>query len=713
MNSLKQIFLGLLASLFFFTAAADEGMWLPLQIKQMQGKITSLGGKLTPEDIYSINHSSIKDAIVQFGNFCTAEVVSDKGLLFTNHHCGYDAIASLSTTQQNHLDNGFWANTFEEELHVPGLTISFLVELVDVTERINGAEDPEAEVWTVESEYSEQYGENHQVTVSAMYNGSEYYVEVYKVYKDIRLVGAPPASVGKFGGDTDNWMWPRHTGDFSIFRVYAGADNEPADFSTKNKPLSPKHFLPVSLKGAEEGKFSMTVGFPGSTQRYLPSGAINFLITHEYPDYVKLMGERLKIMKADMDADESVRLALASDYASLSNTHKYFQGVLERADKTGLMKDKKALEKKFNTWVSEDPERKKKYGTIVEDIKSNYEGSKTVSKANTYLNVALFGANLTVKNFTLWRLHAAMTSSPKEPSQWQPLIDNIKEGLTENYKGYEPNTDKKVFAAMLRATYNDLPAEQRPEFFSSKTFTKSKPKKSMDQFEVYAENVYKKSILADTVKLKKFLDKPSLKKLDKDPGMEVLLGGISMYRGVSFAFASTEAQREELMKTYIQGLREMQPEKMFFPDANFSMRMSFGQVEPYTADGKQFKYYTIGQEILAKEKPGDEEFSVPEGLHDLLMKKDYGRYANEKGELPVCFTSSNDITGGNSGSPVIDGEGNLIGIAFDGNWESMVSDLLYEPDINRTISVDVRYVLFIIDKYAKCQRLIDELKLAN
>lgn len=713
MKSLKKIFLSLLASLFFLTAIADEGMWLPLQIKMMEGKMQALGSKLTAEDIYSINNSSIKDAIVQFGTFCTAEVVSDKGLLFTNHHCGYDAIASLSTTQANHLDNGFWAQSFEEELHVPGLTVSFLVTMEDVTERIINAEDPESEVWTVESEYGEKYGEDHEVKVSAMYSGSEYYVEVYKIYRDIRLVGTPPASVGKFGGDTDNWMWPRHTGDFSIFRVYANADNEPADFSTKNKPYTPKHFLPLSLKGAEEGKFSMTVGFPGSTERYLTSGAINYLLTNEYPDYVKLLGEKIKVMKADMDADEAVRLSLAGDYASLANSHKYFKGVIERADKTGLMKDKKALEKSFNEWAAADKERKEKYGSVVADIKENYENSKTTSKANTYLNFAVFGANIAVKNFSFWRLHTSMTANEDKQEAWQPLIDDIKMGFSENYKDFVPATDKKVFAALMRETYNNLPETQRPEFFSSKTFQKSKAKGDKDRFDAYADAVYKKSILADTNKLKKFLDKPSLKTLNKDAGVEVLLGGISMYRGVAFASAANDAKREELMKTYIQGLREMQPDKKFFPDANFSMRMSFGQVKPYEADGKQFKYYTTGQELLAKEKPGDDEFSIPEGLHDLLMKKDYGRYANEKGELPVCFISSNDITGGNSGSPVIDGNGNLIGLAFDGNWESMVSDLLYEPEINRTISVDVRYVLFIIDKYAKCQRLLDEVKLVD
>lgn len=711
MISLKKISLSVLACLFFFASFADGGMWLPLQIKQMDGKIKSLGAKLSPEDIYSINNSSIKDAIVQFGTFCTAEVVSDKGLLFTNHHCGYDAIASLSTTQANHLDNGFWAKSFEEEIPVPGLTISFLVTLEDVTERVLAAENLEAEVWTIESEYGESYGENHEVKVSAMYNGSEYYVEVYKIYRDIRLVGTPPASVGKFGGDTDNWMWPRHTGDFSIFRVYANADNEPAMYSDKNKPLTPKHFLPVSLKGVEEGDFSMTVGFPGSTERYLPSGAINFLLTHEYPDYVKLMGEKLKVMKADMDADDAVRLALAGDYASLSNSHKYFKGVLERADKTGLMKDKKALEKRFNEWASQTPERKEKYGTVVADIKENYESSKATSKASAYLNFGVFGIDIAAKNFPIWRLHSTMKSAPDDKSKWQEQIDNILIDFSETYKGYQPNTDKKVFAVMMRDLYNTLPESQRPNFFNSKTFAKSKAKKGKDRFDNYAETVYKKSILADTNKLKKFLAKPSLKTLDKDPGMEILLGGIDMYRSIMMQAGASDAQREDLMKVYIQGLREMEPDKLFFPDANFSMRMSFGQVEPYKADGKTFNYYTTGQQLLEKEKPGDDEFSLPAGLHDLLMKKDYGRYANKKGELPVCFISSNDITGGNSGSPVIDGEGNLIGLAFDGNWESMVSDLLYEPEINRTISVDARYVLFIIDKYAKAQRIVDELTL--
>lgn len=715
MKSIKKLILTSLLALFFTSLFADEGMWLPLQISKMQGKITSLGGKLTPQDIYDINNSSIKDAVVQFANYCTGEVVSDKGLLFTNHHCGYDAVASLSSADNNFLDQGFWATSFEDELPVPGLSVSFLVTMEDVTERITGAEDPFAEQLAVESEAIDAYGEGHDIQVFEMYQGLQFFLVVYKVYTDIRLVGAPPSSIGKFGGDTDNWMWPRHTGDFSVFRIYAGDDNEPADFAPNNKPYKPAHFLPVSLKGVEEGTFAMTVGFPGSTERYLTSDAVDFIVKNEYPDYVNLMGKRLDIMKADMDADPSVKLALASDYASLANSYKYFKGVIERYEKTGLIKGKKTLEKRFTNWVNEDDARKEKYGSVIADLKSSYKDHKGEIKLESYLNFAVFSPGFIDIGFNAWFLQRAMKQSPDDKTAWEGQLAKITEQSEGHFSSFKAETDKKIFAAMMRALYNDLADQGITEapFFNTKSFTKSKAKGGKDRFDNYASAVYDKSILVNKKKMDAFLKKPSLKALEKDAGVEFITKAVEYYQSLAMGMGILDEKQNQLMQLYIEGLMEMQPEKEFFPDANSSMRMSFGQVEPYSADNKDFKFYTVGSEILEKEKPGDDEFSVPEDLHNLLKSKDYGRYARKDGSLPVCFLSSNDITGGNSGSPVIDGEGNLIGIAFDGNWESMISDLYYEPEINRTISVDIRYVLFVIDKYAKAQRLIDELQIAN
>lgn len=715
MNSFKKTLFTLIAALFFLVSFADEGMWLPLQIKNMQGKINTLGGKLTPEDIYDINNSSIKDAVVQFANYCTGEVVSDKGLLFTNHHCGYDAVATLSSTDNNFLDNGFWATSFEEEMHVPGLSVSFLVTMEDVTERVLQAEDDFAEISNIEFEALEDYGEGHDVQVFEMYEGLQYFLVVYKVYTDIRLVGAPPSSIGKFGGDTDNWMWPRHTGDFSVFRIYAGEDNEPADFSVSNKPLKPKHFLPVSLKGIEEGDFSMTLGFPGATERYLTSDAVDFTVKNEYPDYIKLMGERLRIMKADMDANPEVKLSLASDYASLANSYKYYKGVVERYEKTGLQKGKKELESQFKKWLGENEEREEKYGNVIPRIKDNYEASKDHIKVETYTNFAVFSPAFIELGFSAWFLQGTMEREPDNESAWENRLEALKEGVEPHFQSFNAETDKKIFAAMMRMLYNDLSDQDiaNAPFFQTKAFKKSKAKGDKDRFEAYADAVYDKSMLVNKKKMDAFLKKPSLKTLKKDPGVEFITKAIEYYQENALGMAVMEEVNSKLMQLYIDGLMEMQSDKMFYPDANSSMRMSFGQVQPYTADGKKFKYYTLGSEILAKEKPGDDEFSVPTELHNLLEKKDFGRYARKDGTLPVCFISSNDITGGNSGSPVIDGEGNLIGIAFDGNWESMISDLYYETDINRTISVDIRYVLFVIDKYAKAQRIIDELKVMN
>lgn len=694
----------LFRSVFSF---ADEGMWLPIYADVISGNMKKLGCKLKPEDIYNINHSSLKDAIVQVGDFCSGEIVSKNGLLFTNHHCGYDAIAALSTTENNHLKNGFWAQSFKDELPAEGLSVSILVYMKDVSERVNNAEDMELEKAMIGGEAEEEG--KYTAGVFSMFEGAEHYLMVYRVFTDIRLVGTPPEVVGKFGGDTDNWMWPRHTGDFSVFRIYAGKNNEPADYSPDNVPYKPAHSLPVSLKGLKEGDFTMTYGYPAQTERYLSSYSIEQNVNSNYPVYAKILEERLGVMKAEMDADPKVKLELASDYASFANSWKYFLGVVEGTAKTGFIDTKKEQEKAFTEWVEMDESRKKEYGKILSEFKKLCESSTDVKKLENYTNVAAFAPSFTGFGFQFYSLKDQLAKK----TDVTPLVEQIQASIPEHFKDYRPQTDKNMLSMALRLMHDDLPANQQLSLFNSKTFLKLKDKPGNTVFDQYAQLVASKSMLFSEKKTKAFLKKPSLKKLESDEGMKFILSAVELYQEYSMGLYLFEIQNESLLHDYIKAQREMHPDKHFYPDANSSLRLSYGQVKPYTTREKEFKnYYTHHYQILEKEKPGDPEFDVPKKLHDLLVAKDFGQYA-QNDTLRVCVISGNDITGGNSGSPLIDAEGNLAGIAFDGNWESMISDLYYDPTYVRTISVDIRYVLFIIDKFGGAKRLIEELEIKS
>lgn len=704
----------------------DEGMWLPLLIKRLNyDEMQKMGCKLTPEEIYSVNKSSLKDAIVQLGGFCTAEVVSDQGLILTNHHCGFDAIASHSTPEANYLDDGFWAANHGEELHTPGLTVSFLNRMEDVTERILGPtsglspEEVPGKIQEMIIEIESEAGEDgkYRVEVKDMFYGNEYYLFVYETYRDIRLVGAPPSSVGKFGGDTDNWMWPRHTGDFSMFRIYAGPDNGPADYSPDNKPFKPKHFLPINLKGQKEGDFNMIMGYPGSTDRFLSSYAIEAAHNSDNHDIIKIAGERLEIMKKDMDKDEAVRIKLASAYASLSNTYKYYVGQTAGLDKRGLEDEKRELEQDFRDWVKKDKARKEEYGEVLSMIDKNYDSTKDISKLNNYMNIAGFGPGLVVYGIQYFRIKRTLEREDATIDDVKPMLDNLKTGLEGHFDEYFAATDQKLLSATARMIYEDLPAQYHPATFTGKFFTKKgKGDNTSEKFDNWAEGVFDKSFLVNKESAEAFVEmddpKKMLKVLDKDPGMEYVLDIIDVFRSkLQMGMAQFSGNDEELMKAYTKGLMEMQTDKEFYPNANFTMRLTYGKVIPYIPrDAVAYKAFTTHEGILEKEVPGDEEFDVPKKLHDLLVKKDFGRYG-EDGVLPVCFLNNTDITGGNSGSPVINGNGELVGVAFDGNWESMTSDLVFDEGTVRTISVDIRYVCFIVDKYAGARHLLDEMEI--
>lgn len=713
MTFLRNTILALVAVLFLTAPArADEGMWLPIYLHVIKGDMDRLGARLTPDDIYNINRSSIKDAIVQMGNFCTGEIVSREGLVFTNHHCGYDAIAGLSDVGSNLLDGGFWAKTRNDELPVDGLTMKILVRMEDITARMNDLEDEGEDEFIKQLQEEASEDGRYEAEVVDMFYGTEHYLMVYEVFTDIRLVGAPPSSIGKFGGDTDNWMWPRHTGDFSVFRIYAGTNNAPAPYSPDNKPYVPKHTLPISLQGYDEGSFAFIMGFPGTTDRQLTSDGARKTVTHDYPQYVKILEQRLAIMKRHMDMDEKVRIALASDHASLANSHKYFKGVVERSQKSDFIVQKQEFEGMFKEWATHTEERNDVYGDVVENLAALYSKNMDNSTLVNYLNMAGFGPEFVTYGFNYFAL--GRRASDDEALKNNPaLLDGIRASSEAHFDNYNAAMDREMLVAMSRLIYTDMPENLRPDVFSKEPFSKLKDKKKADRFEQYADLVFKKSILANPKAEAKWLKKPSMKKLENDPGYQYVMGMINLYIGNMFPIEMANMQEAELMGSYITGMREMQPERRFYPEANSTLRFTYGTVKPYPDDfGDEYEFYTLGSQILEKYIPGDEEFDVPAELLKLIRNKDYGRYGND-GDIVVNFITNNDITGGNSGSPVMNADGHLIGIAFDGNWESMLSDLYFDDTVTRTISVDIRYVLFVIDKVYGASHLLEEMEIVE
>lgn len=706
---MRKLFLAVISALFLLTPVrADEGMWLPIYLKLIQGDMENLGARITPEDIYNINESSIKDAIVQLGRFCTGEIVSEKGLVFTNHHCGYDAIAELSSTKNNYLDDGFWASSHEEEMPVEGLTMKILDRMVDVTDLVKGADNPEAMIDSLEQLAEE--GGKYTAQVFNMFSGTEHYLMVYKIFRDIRFVGAPQAAIGKFGGDTDNWMWPRHTGDFSVFRIYAGPDNEPAEYSEDNQPYVPDHFLKISLDGYDEGDFTFIMGYPGSTDRYLTAAAAEQTVSQTYPLYAKLLDVRLKTMKKYMDQDDDIRINLASNYASLANSHKYFKGVAERATTSDFIDQKREYEASFNEWAASNEKLSEKYGDVVAELTTMYEETADMNELSAYLNFAGFGPEMVMYGLNFWRMQRQVTEDSAFDENPE-LLASLKETTAEHFAEYYPEVDEEITAKSMKLLYEGLPEDKRPEIFSSEEFEKYAGEEL--DFDAFAARIFKKSILTNEKKAEKWLKKPSLEKLEEDLGYQYFQSIIGTYMGGMMAMQMSAAKEEGLMGDYMTGMRQMEPNRKFYPDANSSLRFTYGTVKAYPNDeGEMYSHFTTADQILEKYVDGDEEFDVPDELLELIRNEDFGRYG-EDGNLVVNFLSNTDITGGNSGSPIMDADGHLIGIAFDGNWESMLSDLYFDETVTRTINVDIRYVLFIIDKMANAEHIMKELVIAE
>ncbi len=700
---------------------ADEGMWLPMFVERLNYvDMQKMGLQLTPEELYSINHSSLKDAIVGLGSnampsmfFCTGEIVSEHGLLFTNHHCGYGAIQKLSSDQHDYLRDGFWAKNYGEELPAPEMTASFLIRMEDVTKEVLGVvtddmayDDAQTAIRRKCKELENAASEEgkYYPMVKSFYEGNEYYMFVYQVFPDVRLVGVANASIGKFGGDTDNWMWPRHTGDFSIFRVYSDKDGNPAAYSKDNVPLTPKHHLPISLDGVQKDDFTMIWGYPGSTERYMSSYGIDYNVDTFYPEIVDIFGTQLAAMEEYMKVDEHINLMYADNHAGLANTWKNFQGQCLMLRKNKVSEAKVALEKEFTKWVNAN--NKTEYKDALPNLKKAFGEMAETAKYIFYPNfVARTGpAGIAAQFASYYQAYVDKNKDEQEMALMllqQMNVDNL-------FAETDQRVEKKTFAEMLKTYKNAFKGEELPEIY---TIIDKKFKGDIDAF---ADDVYENSIFATPENIKAFLDKPNPKKIGKDYAYIMHTSMTKVLRDHYAAYAAANAAVAENDHVFVKGLREYyaatQPGKSLYPDANSTMRMTYGSVQDYMpADAVHYDYVCTANGILEKYVPGDYEFDAPKRLIELIEKKDFGAYADDNGELIVCFLSTNDITGGNSGSPIINGKGELIGLAFDGNWEAMSGDVNFEPKLQRTINVDIRYVLFIIDKYAGATNLIDEL----
>ncbi|NVO20225.1 MAG: S46 family peptidase [Bacteroidetes bacterium] len=693
---------------------ADEGMWLPMLISRFNiADMQKMGCKLTADQIYSVNQACIKDAIVALDHGgCSGSIISGKGLLITNHHCGYEAIAGQSTVDHDYLTDGYWAMRPEEELPIPGKTVSFLVRMEDVTSTVlSGVNETMKEEdrnkiieHAIDSLTKEVEGNTQlEASVESMFAGNEYYLFVYQTYRDIRLVGAPASGIGKFGGETDNWMWPRHTGDFCILRVYSGADGNPSEYSKENIPYHGKYFLPISMAGVKEGDFSIIMGYPGSTDRYLTSYGIQEKINLTNPADILLKTAKMDIIKSFMDKSDALRISYASDYAYLANFQKKSIQETKALTRLKVFDDKKKQEDAFEAWARQNQDRADKYGTVISEFADIYKTKEEDKSdvAETYLQEMLMGAKVLLFAYKANELASVL----EEKGDFSATVADYRQRAEEFYKDYNPEVDKQILEKMMELYKKNLPEQYYPETF------KLVDRKFKGDFGKYADYLYKKSILASKEKFNSFLDHPRAKKLQKDPAFMASNSFLASYILVRVIQMGYEDRFNIARRKYIAGLKEMDPGMKYYPDANSTLRLTYGQVKPYeAADAVSFDYRTTYKGILEKDDPSNPEFTVPKKLENLLASKDFGDYA-ENGVLPVCFLTTHDITGGNSGSPVLNANGELIGLAFDGNSESMSSDIKYDENLQRTICVDIRYVLFVIDKFAGAGYLLNEMKL--
>lgn len=697
---------------------ADEGMWLlPLIEKLNIGTMTTLGLKLSADDIYSINNASLKDAVVSFmDGGCTGELVSPEGLMLTNHHCGYSAIQSHSTLEHNYLRDGFWAMSREEELPNPGLSVSFLVSIEDVSDQVLSelqpgmSESRRTEAISAVShsiERAASHGNGYRASVVSFYGGNYFYLLVYERYTDIRLVGAPPSSIGSFGDDSDNWEWPRHTGDFSMFRIYTGPDGNPAPYSKDNIPLSSRNWLSVSIKDLNEGDFTMVMGYPGRTQRYYTSWEVDEILKITNPNRIKIRGIKQESWMEDMLADPKVNIQYASKYSVSSNYWKYSIGQNAQLVSLGVIDKKKEIESSFDTWVNEDGGRKSEYGEALNLIRSSIEGRAEYQNAYQYLNECMRSCEIfDFMMYTVALSEALRSGDPERISRAAERIQNIAPDL---YKDYNPSTDQKTTKEMLLLYRNDIPAKFQPSFYREIIDRKFRGNTGK-----YVDDMFKRSVFASEARLTSFLLSPKLKTLENDPVVLAVNSITEVRNKLAGELGRFENDLAEGRRIWIAALKEMIPGRTRYPDANSTMRLTYGTISSYEPrDAVCYKYYTTLDGVIDKYRPGDYEFDLPRRLLDLHERREYGRYASSEGYMPVNFLTTNDITGGNSGSPVMNSNGELIGLAFDGNWEAMSGDVFFEPEVQRTIAVDIRYVLWITDIYAGAGHLVDEMTIVE
>ena len=655
------LFLALLMAVT--SVRADEGMWMLPTLKKMNGSdMKKLGLKISVSEIYNEKKASIKDAVVHFGGGCTAEIISEYGLLVTNHHCGYSSIQALSTPEHNYLEDGFWAMSREEEIPVPGLTVTFLQSMIDVTDK--DEKEVQALIEKIENKDTEV-----QVQRTGFYNDNKQYLIVNKIYRDVRFVGAPPASAGKFGGETDNWMWPRHTCDFSMFRVYTGPDGEPADYDEENIPLRPKQFLTISLKGMDEGDFAMIMGYPGRTQRFQTAAQLEQMM--EVQDVrIAARTVRQDVMWQGMRSNDTIGLQYANKYASSANGWKKWRGMKECFADLDVIERQRQKEADFMEWVNAKPKRAARYGTAISDI-------ETAVKASTEYNIRNAVYSESLGNIELLRL-ATMNDASRESF----------------YRNYSASLDRDITKAMVK-------------FYMEN----ASPKDSLDLSDLNVDTLFAYSAYTDPAKL----SEADADKLADDPARELNSRLVSLRNRIMTSFPGAEyALLPEASKLYTEGLLKWNKKAKLYPDANSTCRLTYGTVQGYTTkEGKKYVYYTTMQGVIDKEDPTNYEFRVPARQKELFEARDFGQYAGPDGDVPVCFLTNLDITGGNSGSPVMDAEGNLIGLAFDGNWEAMSGDVIFEPELQRCICVDIRYVLWMMDKFGGAGYLLDEMNIVK
>lgn len=710
---------GLLLILISTSLRADEGMWMPHLLRQLNAAEMRLKGLQIPvEEIYSVNKNSLKDAVVLFGGGCTGEIISDKGLLLTNHHCGFGQIQEHSSLEHNYLRDGFWAKSHTDELPCPGLTATFIIRIDDVTaefRELDGLTEAQRndKIKSISAALEKKAveGTHYEARVRQFYNGNEFFLIVTETFRDVRLVGAPPSAIGKFGGDTDNWMWPRHTGDFSLFRVYAGADNKPADYSDKNVPFKPRHFFSISLKGVQPEDFTMVYGFPGRTQQYISSYQLETVLEVSNPNRIRIRDERLRIMDEAMRSSELLHIQYAAKQSGVSNAWKKWKGETRGLIAANALQRKRDLENDFSAWVDKDETRKSRYGTVLPSLQSLYAANRPYLSANDYYSEAAFGIELLgfCNSFTELLLMAGGDKSDAEAVKKE--VEHMKSASADYFKDYDAPTDLQMMQSLLEMFDKGVADSLKPAYYLN---LRARYK---SDFTRLAKDVFAKSLFDDKDKLMKMLEgfeASDAKTLKKDAGWQLANELISFYRmRVADKVQSMSASLARLNRLYMAGQREMQPDRKFYPDANSTLRLAYGQVRGYeAADAVSYGYYTTLDGVMEKYKPGDEEFDLPQSLIDTYRRKDYGRYAMH-GTVPVSFIATNHTTGGNSGSPVLNARGQLIGTNYDRVWEGTMSDILFNPEICRNITLDIRYTLFVVDKVCGAGWLVQEMDIVE